>query len=36
MGVDRHGHKHLISLEDGVREPTQGWRELLLSAKNRG
>ena len=36
MGVDSDGHKHLISLEDGVRESTQSWRELLLSAKNRG
>ncbi len=36
MGVDDQGRKHLISLEDGVRESTQSWRELLLSAKNRG
>jgi putative transposase len=36
MGVDEHGRKHLISLEDGVRESTQSWREVLLAAKARG
>jgi transposase-like protein len=36
MGVDTHGRKHLISIEDGVRESTQSWREVLLGAKARG
>jgi hypothetical protein len=27
--------KHLIALEDGVRESTQSWREVLLGAKVR-
>jgi putative transposase len=36
MGVDTHGKKHLISIEDGVRESTQSWREVLLGAKARG
>ena len=36
MGVDTQGRKHLISLEDGVRESTQSWREVLLGAKARG
>ncbi len=36
MGVDTHGRKHLIALEDGVRESTQSWREVLLAAKARG
>ena len=36
MGVDDQGKKHLISLEDGVRESTQSWREVLLGAKARG
>jgi transposase-like protein len=36
MGVDDHGQKHLIAIEDGVRESTQSWREVLLGAKSRG
>lgn len=36
MGVDTQGKKHLIALEDGVRESTQSWREVLLGAKARG
>ncbi len=36
MGVDEKGKKHLISIEDGVRESTQSWREVLLGAKSRG
>ncbi len=36
MGVDTQGKKHLISIEDGVRESTQSWREVLLDAKARG
>ena len=36
MGVDEQGKKHLIALEDGTRESTQSWREVLLDAKTRG
>jgi len=36
MGVDDKGKKHLIAIEDGVRESTQSWREVLLDAKARG
>jgi len=36
MGVDEQGKKHMIALEDGVRESTQSWREMLLGAKARG
>ena len=36
MGVDDTGKKHMIALEDGVRESTQSWREMLLGAKARG
>lgn len=36
MGVDERGKKHLIAIEDGVRESTQSWREVLLDAKARG
>jgi transposase-like protein len=36
MGVDDKGKKHLIAIEDGTRESTQSWREVLLDAKSRG
>ena len=36
MGVDEDGEKHLVALDDGVRESTQSWRELLIDAKSRG
>jgi transposase-like protein len=36
MGVDDKGQKHLIAIEDGTRESTQSWREVLLGAKARG
>jgi transposase-like protein len=36
MGVDERGKKHLIAIEDGTRESTQSWREVLLNAKARG
>lgn len=36
MGVDEDGEKHLVALDDGVRESVQSWRELLLDAQSRG
>ena len=36
VGVDADGRKHLVTLEDGVRESTQSWREVLLDLKSRG
>lgn len=36
IGVDSDGKKHLVALEDGVRESTQSWREVLLDLKSRG
>lgn len=36
IGVDTDGRKHLVALEDGVRESTQSWREVLLDLKSRG
>ncbi len=36
MGVNEKGKKHLIAIEDGTRESTQSWREVLLNAKSRG
>ncbi len=36
VGVDDGGKKHLLALEDGVRESAQSWREVLLDLKSRG
>ena len=30
------GEKRFLAIEDGVRESTQSWRELLLKLKSRG
>ena len=36
IGVDEKGYKHLLAIEDGHRESTQSWREVLLKLKQRG
>ena len=36
IGVNSRGQKHFLAVEDGVRESTQSWREVLLSLKQRG
>ena len=36
VGINEHGEKRLLALEDGVRESTQSWREVLLDLKARG
>ncbi len=36
VGVNDRGEKHFLALEDGVRESTQSWREVLLDLKARG
>ena len=36
IGVNRRGEKHFLAIEDGVRESTQSWREVLLKLKFRG
>lgn len=36
IGVDEKGHKHLLAIEDGMRESTQSWREVLLKLEQRG
>jgi transposase-like protein len=36
IGVNTYGEKHFLAIEDGVRESTQSWREVLLSLKQRG
>jgi putative transposase len=36
IGVTEHGHKELIAVEDGFRESTASWEELLLGLRQRG
>ena len=36
IGVNGRGEKHFLAIEDGVRESTQSWREVLLKLKSRG
>ncbi len=36
IGVNERGEKHFLAIEDGVRESTQSWREVLLKLKKRG
>jgi len=36
IGVNTYGEKRFLAIEDGVRESTQSWREVLLSLKQRG
>ena len=36
IGVNERGDKRFLAIEDGVRESTQSWREVLLKIKARG
>lgn len=36
IGVNERGHKQFLAIEDGVRESTQSWREVLLKLKSQG
>ena len=36
IGVNERGEKRFLAIEDGVRESTQSWREVLLGLKSRG
>ena len=36
MGVNERDDRHFLAIEDGIRESTQSWREVLLSLKGRG
>lgn len=36
IGVTERGKKRLLAIEDGARESTQSWREVLLKLKARG
>ncbi len=36
IGVNERGQKRFLAIEDGMRESTQSWREVLLKLKARG
>ena len=36
IGTHTRGQKQFLAIEDGVRESTQSWREVLLKLKKRG
>jgi putative transposase len=36
LGVDEQGHKELLAMEQGYRESTTAWSEVLRSLKQRG
>ena len=36
IGVNERGQKKFLAIEDGTRESTQSWREVLLQLKDRG
>ena len=36
IGVTEHGHKELLAVEDGYRESTSSWEELLIGLRQRG
>ena len=36
VGVNQRGEKKFLAIEDGTRESTQSWREVLLQLKSRG
>jgi transposase-like protein len=36
IGVNEYGQKHFLAIEDGTRESTQSWREVLLHLKQKG
>ena len=36
IGVNERGQKQFLAIEDGIRESTQSWREVLLKLKARG
>ena len=36
IGVNECGEKRFLAIEDGIRESTQSWREVLLKLKSRG
>jgi transposase-like protein len=35
IGADAQGHKELLAIDDGYRESTQSWRELLIRLRDK-
>lgn len=33
IGMNAHGEKHVLAIEDGIRESIQSWRTVLLNLK---
>lgn len=36
IGVTEHGYKELVAIEDGYRESSASWQELLINLRERG
>ena len=36
VGVNEHGHKELVAVEDGFRESSSSWEEVLIKLRQRG
>ena len=36
IGVNERGEKHFLAIENGVRESSQSWREVLIQLQGRG
>ena len=36
IGADEDGHKDILAVQDGFRENSDSWRDLLLDLKSRG
>lgn len=36
IGVTEHGHKELVAVEDGFRESSASWEEVLIGLRQRG
>lgn len=36
IGVTEHGHKELVAVEDGFRESSASWEEVLIKLKHQG
>jgi transposase-like protein len=36
IGVTEHGNKELVAVEDGFRESSARWEELLINLKQKG
>ena len=36
VGVNDRGEKHFLTIEDGMRESIQSWKDVLLDLRERG